>query len=262
MAIFDEQVLEPFVAKGLGNSGIASRQIRASNLPDLSAAVRQSIATQENLADQQKMLAKSKSLVNLSNAMEVKGGGGGGSGAFVVGQVGGDSNGTGLKGYTVAIPKQGGGYSVKTVYTDYAGNKAGWNPNTSFGSGSGKDVLKSLGIDISSIKQYPSLAVGGTGLSGDYSGEDLMSNVFKYGKSFGGVDISSVLKRIKLGGTSSKATVNSKLAFNPSVEDQEWSKERKAEILQDATLDAELTARNALWKSKNISSMGGSYMGS
>lgn len=54
MAIFDEQVLEPFSARGLGGSGIASRQIQAENLPDLSAAVRQSQLTQQNLADQQK----------------------------------------------------------------------------------------------------------------------------------------------------------------------------------------------------------------
>lgn len=58
MAIFEEQVLEPFVAKGIGNSGVASRQIQAGNLPDLSAAVRQSQISLQNLASQRESVAK------------------------------------------------------------------------------------------------------------------------------------------------------------------------------------------------------------
>jgi len=82
MAIFDEQILEPFVAKGIGNSGVASRQVQATNLPDLSAAVRQSAATQQNLSDQQKSLSKAQGLVSMSSALGKmrgpRGGGGGG----------------------------------------------------------------------------------------------------------------------------------------------------------------------------------------
>jgi hypothetical protein len=74
MAIFDEQVLEPFVAKGIGNSGVASRQIMAGNLPDLSAAVRQSAVTQQNLQDQKNSSMKAMQIANISSLN--RGGGG------------------------------------------------------------------------------------------------------------------------------------------------------------------------------------------
>lgn len=67
MAIFEEQVLEPFVARGIGNSGVASRQIQATNLPSLSAAVRESSATQDIIRQQRINAIKAQSLVDRTN---------------------------------------------------------------------------------------------------------------------------------------------------------------------------------------------------
>lgn len=80
MAIFDERVLEPFVDRGLGTSGVASREIQASNLPSLSAAIRTSSATMENDAAQRNYENKVKSSINLRSTFGQNVGGSGSSG--------------------------------------------------------------------------------------------------------------------------------------------------------------------------------------
>jgi hypothetical protein len=169
MAIFDEQVLEPFVAKGIGDSGVASRQIQASNLPDLSAAVRESAATQQELQRQQESLSKARGLVSLSGALTRKSRGSSGSSGdkflkpFAVGtfRQGGGS------GVTVAVPNAKGGFKLQSYFDEIGKPQAV------------AQKLETLGIP-QNLSSLPSLGFVG---QGDYTREGLAQRLARYGKT-------------------------------------------------------------------------------
>lgn len=193
MAIFDEQVLEPFVARGVGNSGVASRQIQAGNLPDLSAAVRQSVVTQQNLDEQRTNALKAEQMVNISKLLQNKPVASDGSvnigemnRPFVIGRIKGGQYTAG--GYTVAIPDGRGSFELKTLYTDPSlGGASDENLRA-------RSVLKEMGIDTG--KNYPELGI--SGLGGKYNKADLSSVLMTYAKpnSENGISLSDILKRV------------------------------------------------------------------
>lgn len=196
MAIFDEQVLEPFVAKGVGNSGIASRQIQAGNLPNLSAAVRESITTQENLAEQQKALSAAKGMVSISNAMGTQRQFGRNENLnkpFIIGKIRSSMETPG--GYTVAIPDGNGSFNLRTLMTDSAGLSGGANIGE---TEKNKSILKELGFGIDTMRDYPELGV--SGLSGTYKKNDLIQTLLAYTKgksnSGSGISLSDIIKQI------------------------------------------------------------------
>lgn len=193
MAIFEERVLEPFVAKGLGNSGIASREIQVSNLPDLQRNIAQSTATRSNL--QKEQIAKLAS-------MRTTGGSGGGSGAvrgggsslkpIVLGRVGGSSgtSGWGAPTYvSLAYPDGKGGFKLRQELVntmDEVGNQARQKTFQQRGIGL---PINMRTLDNLNLGGAP-FATGGSGI--DISRMDLAS-------SLGQMGATNALKRLSQG---------------------------------------------------------------
>jgi len=216
--------------RGMGNSGVASREIQASNLPDLSAAVRTSQQTQQNIADQQKA---SLSALAIANMRGRGGGGGGGSKSsgdgglkpFVVGknQAGQFHGG----GYTVAVPDGKGSFTLKTIHSQDAGHSS---QNTD-ASNRGREILKQLGIDTN--KDYASLGV--SGMSGKYSSGDLIARLMKHSSgttdSGTGIQLRDIIKQIQSygGGGSSSGNTGGKFSVSPNADDVAWEAGKNAE---------------------------------
>jgi hypothetical protein len=191
MAIFEEQVLEPFVNRGVGNSGVASRQIQAGNLPDLQAAVRQSGETQANIQRERENQAKSSALLNYRNTVSGGSGGGGSSKSSSVADssipvlIGKRSGGQLTpSSVQVAIPDGSGGYTVESLNTGYS--KFGGSKSNSL------EMLKSLGIDVRSINDLPEMT--GNVLNGRFSKATIMSELLKAGG--GKISLSDISKRL------------------------------------------------------------------
>lgn len=221
MAIFDEKVLEQFMPRGMGNSGVASREIQATNLPNLSAAVRESEMALQNLQNQR--LSTTKGL-SIKNSIGVGMGGNEKSeidvpqGAFAIGRFG---NG-GDSGTTVAIPDGKGGYTLQSLYD-----------KSSFGDTPSN--LKTIGIDPN--QKLPNLGI--VGLGGKYSGEDLASQLLQYGKDNNGIDISKILKKIQFGGTTQHTNAGwNAFKIAPNLSDKRLSSEKKADVFWNSKISA------------------------
>jgi hypothetical protein len=183
MAIFDEKILEQFMPRGMGNSGVASREVQASNLPDLSAAVRASSATQANLADQRaSAIASASALANRGRG----GGGGGGRGGsekpsispFILGGTKGRPSEGGNPSVTIARPNASGTYDLQTLY----------------GTPENQQVLKDLGlgnINFSNIAELNTYGIGG-----EYSKNQLAEMLSKGKPGSGQFSMQNILKNL------------------------------------------------------------------
>lgn len=247
MAIFDEQVLEPFVAKGIGNSGVASRQIQATNLPDLSAAVRQSQMTQQNLSDQQSATMRALAIKNYKapSIRGASGGGGDGGGfgtkPFVLGHVPGSTGARGV--VTIAVPDGKGSFMLKSV-----------DP-------SNKEYLREFGLDNWSANDV--LQLGLAPMSGKFTAGELAQSLLTYTKESPNLSkIISQLGSYGFSGTSGGGGGGSKMPFaiGPNISDQKWEAEQQKKKKAQAEVDATLAANRLKSRTLNISSMGGPSM--
>lgn len=213
MAIFEEQTLEPFVSRGIGNSGVASRQIQATNLPSLSASIRESAATQENLNKQQRALNVAQSISQFNSKLpdlaksilaerenqrpSISNINDDSMNPFVVGQIKQGQFSPG--GAVVAIPDGRGGYVLKTAYTKpspYINDDAAGFHGIQTQTEKDRAFLKAIGVE--DFSNAPLLSI--SGISGKRSKQELLGDLMRY---FSGEknspNISNILKRIQSG---------------------------------------------------------------
>lgn len=202
MAIFDEQIYEPFVARGLGLSGLAARQVMASNLPSLQGAINQSTATREYQQKQRLSQIKSQYLKGLP---KIGASSGRSSGLFknanapiVLGIQEGDE--AHSRAATVATPDGSGGFSLSKIVIDPT--KSG-----DVGRRGLKALETLLGVDaglleskLSNLPIIKSNAMSSPfGIFSKLSSADLLSDISSYyeqGRMGRGTEISDLLKQI------------------------------------------------------------------
>lgn len=237
MAIFEEQILEPFVGRGIGNSGVASRQIQASNLPDLRSAILTSNAQQDELARQSNATIQAQNLVNNTrmltpnkatnrlhwganqNAQKTK--------PFVLNTSG--------KYTTIAIPKEGGGFRLENIFADTKQREA---------------KLKAFGINplATTTTSHPLLGA----LYGDMSKEQLLSKIFKEGNA-NDVNLKRLIDTINqssmgAGGGGGSSVAPGRGKWNMSPDDKAWQAKQDAKQLEQAKLaEKNKNAKAADW---------------
>lgn len=190
MAIFEERILEQFMPRGMGSSGVASREIQASNLPDLSAAVRTSAMTRQN----QEINLKN-TLLSQRTSVKPKVSGGIGK-PVVIGKSQADTYSPGT--VTVAMPNSKGTYDLISLQTSYSGLSRGTSGTSYIGGG---ETLKSMGITGEEISNAPNL--GSLMNQGEFSKNqiaEILTGVhgFGVGRSTGTkpTSISDILNRL------------------------------------------------------------------